>query len=146
MSLAMSREERESFLTGVHVGVLSVADDEGHGPVAVPVWYRYDPGDTIAVITSPDSRKGRLIAKAGRFSLCAQNEQPPYAYVSVEGPVVSSTPLQPEDRAAMAYRYLGQELGDMYLAATEEEQAGSVMLRLRPERWLTADFSKQFGG
>jgi nitroimidazol reductase NimA-like FMN-containing flavoprotein (pyridoxamine 5'-phosphate oxidase superfamily) len=143
--LTMSREEREAFLAGVHVGVLSVADDEGGGPLTMPVWYRYEPGDTIAVITGPATRKASLIAKAGRFSLCVQSEQPPYAYVSIAGPVVDSTPVEPEARAEMAHRYLGKEMGDMYLAATEEEQAHDIVLRMRPERWRTADFSKQFG-
>ena len=38
MSVTMSREEREQFLAGVHVAVLSVASVDGGGPLAVPVW------------------------------------------------------------------------------------------------------------
>ena len=41
MSVTMSRDERERFLAGVHVGVLSVASPDGGGPLAVPVWYAY---------------------------------------------------------------------------------------------------------
>ena len=41
MPLNMSRAEREEFLAGVHVGVLSVAVAERSGPLAVPVWYSY---------------------------------------------------------------------------------------------------------
>jgi nitroimidazol reductase NimA-like FMN-containing flavoprotein (pyridoxamine 5'-phosphate oxidase superfamily) len=41
MSVTMSREDRERFLAGVHVGVLSVASADGAGPLAVPVWYAY---------------------------------------------------------------------------------------------------------
>jgi nitroimidazol reductase NimA-like FMN-containing flavoprotein (pyridoxamine 5'-phosphate oxidase superfamily) len=37
MSLAMTRQERETFLADVHVGVISMAD-EGRGPLAVPIW------------------------------------------------------------------------------------------------------------
>ena len=83
---------------------------------------------------------------AGRFTLCAQTEAPPYSYVSVEGPVVAAAePVGPDERRAMAYRYLGAEFGDLYLAATAEDAADSVVFRMAPERWLTADFSKQFG-
>ena len=39
MPVTMTREEREQFLGGVHVGVLSVASVDGGGPLAVPVWY-----------------------------------------------------------------------------------------------------------
>jgi nitroimidazol reductase NimA-like FMN-containing flavoprotein (pyridoxamine 5'-phosphate oxidase superfamily) len=43
MSFVMTREERESFLTEVHVGVLAV-EHAGRAPLAVPVWYDYRPG------------------------------------------------------------------------------------------------------
>jgi nitroimidazol reductase NimA-like FMN-containing flavoprotein (pyridoxamine 5'-phosphate oxidase superfamily) len=43
----MSRSQREEFLAGAHVGVLSVADIEpGRGPITVPIWYAYSPGPT----------------------------------------------------------------------------------------------------
>jgi hypothetical protein len=33
-------------------------------------------------------------------------------------------------------------MGEMYLAATAAENEAAVLVRLRPERWLTADFSR----
>ncbi len=71
MSLTMTKEEREAFLAAVHVGVISVAED-GRGPLTVPIWYSYEPGGEVRVITARASRKGRLLERAGRFSLCAQ--------------------------------------------------------------------------
>ena len=47
----MSRQEREEFLAGLHVGVLSVASQDGGGPLTVPVWYTYSPGGTVNVST-----------------------------------------------------------------------------------------------
>ena len=64
----MTRTEREAFLGGVHVGVLSV-EDPGRGPLTVPVWYAYAPGATVDVITG-GSAKARRLRAAGRFSLC----------------------------------------------------------------------------
>ena len=91
MSYAMSVAEREQFLAGVHVGVLSVDEGEGgrgsRAPLAAPVWYDYEPGGLVSVITARGSRKGVALAAAGRMSLCAQDENPPYRYVTVEGPV-----------------------------------------------------------
>jgi nitroimidazol reductase NimA-like FMN-containing flavoprotein (pyridoxamine 5'-phosphate oxidase superfamily) len=145
MSLTMTRQEREAFLAGVHVGVLGVQHD-GHGPLTVPIWYTYEPGGTVNLVTGAGSRKARLIAAASRLSLCAQTETPPYQYVSVEGPVVSTdAPIDPEERRALAYRYLGQEFGDLYLQATAERDTGNVVIRMQPESWLTTDFSKEFG-
>ncbi len=85
MPVTMTREEREQFLGGVHVGVLSVASVDGGGPLAVPVWYSYQPGGTVNVITGGSTRKAAAIRAAGRLSLCAQDERPPYKYVTVEG-------------------------------------------------------------
>jgi nitroimidazol reductase NimA-like FMN-containing flavoprotein (pyridoxamine 5'-phosphate oxidase superfamily) len=146
MSLSMSVPERETFLAGVHVGVLSV-DDPGRGPLTVPVWYAYRPGGTVDIITSGESLKARRLRVAGRFTLCAQTETVPYRYVSVEGPIAAfETSVSPDERAALAHRYLGPEIGDLYLAATEAEAATDVAFRMAPERWRTTDFAKQFGG
>jgi len=148
MSLAMTREEREAFLADLHVGVISIADPE-RGPLTVPIWYDYEPGGDLWVITGRDSRKGRLIERARRLSLCVQTESPPYKYISIEGPVVSIEPADVERHTRpMAHRYLGKEMGDGYIAATEspESREQSVVVRVRPERWLTVDYAKQFGG
>ena len=84
MSLRMTKEEREAFLADVHVAVISVAEN-GHGPLVVPIWYSYEPGGEVRIITGRTSRKGKLLERAGRFSLCVQAETLPYKYVSVEG-------------------------------------------------------------
>src|SRR5262245_31279727 len=80
MALTMTRLEREAFLAGVHVGIISIAE-EGRGPLTVPIWYAYEPGGELRVITGRSSRKGRLLAHAGRFSICVQTETPPYISV-----------------------------------------------------------------
>jgi nitroimidazol reductase NimA-like FMN-containing flavoprotein (pyridoxamine 5'-phosphate oxidase superfamily) len=142
MSLTMTKEEREAFLADVHVGVISVAED-GHGPLTIPVWYSYEPGGEVRIITARASRKGKLLERAGRFSLCAQTETPPYyKYVSVEGPIVAIEAADLErDRRPLARRYFGTELGDSYIESTRN-LVGNVLIRMRPERWLTVDYAK----
>lgn len=147
MSLTMSKDEREAFLAALHVGVISISQD-GRGPLTVPIWYAYEPGGELCVITDRDSRKGRLLSAGQRISLCAQTEQPPYKYVSVEGPIVGIEASDVErDTRPMARRYLGPDLGDAYIKQTSEgsEPGRSVRVRVRPERWLTVDYAKQFG-
>jgi len=113
----MTKEEREAFLADVHVAVISVAED-GHGPLVVPIWYSYQPGGEIRIITGRTSRKGKLLERAGRFSLCVQTETLPYKYVSVEGPIVAVEAADLErDRRPLARRYLGNEVGDSYIEA-----------------------------
>lgn len=147
MSLAMTKPERETFLAGVHIGIISIAE-EGRGPLTVPVWYAYDAGGELRIVTGRESRKGRLLARAGKFSLCAQTETPPYKYASVEGPIISTQPAEIErDLRPLARRYLGVEMGDRYIEQTRNlpEYADQVLIRMRPERWLTADYAKAFG-
>jgi nitroimidazol reductase NimA-like FMN-containing flavoprotein (pyridoxamine 5'-phosphate oxidase superfamily) len=145
MSLAMTKAEREAFLAGVHVGVLAVAD-AGRAPLTVPVWYSYEPGGLVSIITGRSSRKAARIEAEQRISLCAQTETAPYQYVSVEGPVVQvDGTVDAAERRAVAYHYLGKEFGDLYLEATEADAAENIVVRMRPEHWLTVDYHKQFG-
>jgi nitroimidazol reductase NimA-like FMN-containing flavoprotein (pyridoxamine 5'-phosphate oxidase superfamily) len=143
MSLTMTRQERERFLGDVHVGIISIAED-GRGPLTVPVWYTYDRGE-VRVMTGRTSQKGRLLDRARRFSLCAQTETSPYKYVSVEGPVVAIESADLErDLRPLAHRYLGTAAGDRYMETTREDPGyrDNVLVRMRPERWLTVDFAK----
>jgi uncharacterized protein len=145
MSLAMSRAEREAFLAETRVGIVSIGE-EGRGPLSVPVWYRYEPGGELRFATGDASRKVRLLRRAGRASLCVQTETAPYLYVSVEGPTTIDTVDFERDTREMALRYLGERMGEAYLAATYPNGTTSeVLVRLHPERWWSADFRK-FGG
>ena len=138
----MSVAEREGFLAGLHVAVLSV-DDPGWGPLAIPVWYSYVPGGTVNVITGGQSVKARLLRAAGRLSLCVQNESMPYRYVSAEGPITAlDETVSADERRALAHRYLGPEGGDLYLASTSEQAADSVAFRMSPRHWRTTDYGK----
>ncbi|MEO3823181.1 pyridoxamine 5'-phosphate oxidase family protein [Actinomadura sp. B10D3] len=147
MPLTMTAAEREAFLAGTHVAILSVADEPGRAPLALPVWYAYEPGGEITFITGRDSRKMALIRAAGRVSLVVQDAAPPfYRYASVEGPVVGfEDPARQEDRRALAERYLGVEDGAKYLESTMDVADMMVLTRVRPERWYTRDYTKQPG-
>src|ERR1700722_11508878 len=134
----MSHAEREQFLAEAHVGVLSVDAGPGSGPLTIPVWYGYEPGGPVSVSTDRSTRKARAIAAAGRFSLCTQDEQPPYKYVTVEGPAVIEDASDAE-RLELARRYLGPEGGDAFIAANPG--GGQVMIKMTPEHWLTRSYS-----
>ncbi|MCP3986149.1 MAG: pyridoxamine 5'-phosphate oxidase [bacterium] len=143
MSLRMSQAERETFLMDLHVGVISIERQDA-APLCVPIWYDYTPERGVWVITSEKSEKGRALAAAGRFSLCAQTETAPYKYVSVEGTVTETRPGELErDERPMAHRYLGKELGDQYVAGSGNDD--NLVFAISPERWRTVDYTKLGG-
>lgn len=137
----MTESERQEFLAGLHVGVLGIERADGP-PLVLPVWYSYEPGGDVEVLTSASSLKGRLIAAAGRASLCAQEEALPYKYVTVEGSAEIDV-LGADAKAAvlpMAIRYLGEEMGRGY--ASGDTAADEIRIRIRPERWFSVDYAK----
>ena len=52
----MTKAERETFLAALHVGIVAVADGS-NGPIAVPVWYIYEPGGDLWFSTGRTSAK-----------------------------------------------------------------------------------------
>ena len=140
MSLTMSLVERETFLSALHVGIISIPRAT-KGPLTVPIWYDYEPGGEVWVITDTDSIKGKLLANASRISLCAQTEIAPYQYVSVEGPFSTRSTTQ-EELLAMAIRYLGEEQGQAYADNSAGSGAGSITVAIAPETWSSVDYNK----
>ncbi|MFD4988019.1 pyridoxamine 5'-phosphate oxidase family protein [Streptomyces sp. NPDC058374] len=140
--MALGEREREEFLAGNHVASLAVERGAGRGPLTVPIWYWYEPGGEVRVITGADSVKARLISAAGRFSLLVQRTAPTYLYVSVDGPLVSTAPTTVADMVTEASRYLDAEGVDDYVSGsgvTDTDPAGLLTLTMHPEHWLSAD-------
>ena len=135
----MNKTEREAFLKDLHVGVVSM-NRQNEGPLSAPIWYIYEDG-LVWFSTGGDSLKGRLMNIGDRISMVAQTEQAPYQYVSVEGPIVAREEMDVDrDIRPMAIRYLGEEMGNSY--ADGSGGNGSVVIRMKPEKWLTVDYSK----
>ena len=137
----LTRAEREAFIADVHVGVLSVLDpDDTRAPLTVPIWYSWSPDNVASIVTSAGSRKGRALAAAGRFSLVAQQEDLPYRYVSVEGPIIGHEPAELDrDLLPMSVRYLGPEAGRIQAEEWASYDPDTTVYRMRPEHWLSYD-------
>jgi PPOX class probable F420-dependent enzyme len=124
------------------VGVLGTIGKDGQ-PVLTPIWYLYRDGK-ILMRTARESVKAQNILRDPRASLCAQEERPPYASVTIYG-----TATIEGEMAGLGYdiasRYLGMIAGRAYLriAAEAVQQGEEVTLVLTPERALTQDFSKE---
>ncbi|RVW03906.1 pyridoxamine 5'-phosphate oxidase family protein [Rhodococcus xishaensis] len=138
-TITMSEREREQFLADVHVGVIAAEQDD-RAPLAVPIWYDYSPGGDVVVWTNRGTVKERLIRANGRFSLCAQQEAPPYRYVSVEGAATFQDVVNPDDVLPLVRRYLPDTEARAFIDETFNDKA--VLIRMRPERWYTVDYGK----
>lgn len=150
MPRQMTEQERQEFLAEPHIGVLSVASDSDRPPLTVPLWYAYRPGGNLSFFTGTQGRKARktkLIQNAGVLSLSVQHEEFPYRYVTVEGTVIQiDRPPSAEQMLAIVRRYLPEEAAQGFVTA-ELEHPGTelVLFTIRPDRWLTADFTDEAG-
>ncbi|GAA0448353.1 pyridoxamine 5'-phosphate oxidase family protein [Streptomyces olivaceiscleroticus] len=140
--MALTREEREQFLAEPHVGALAVAAEEGRAPLSVPIWYHYEPGGELWILTGRDSRKAQLIDAAGRFTMMVDRVEPTVRYVSVEGPVTGVGPGTREDHLTLASRYLPREKAEEFVDFAERELEPHVIIRMRPQRWVGADLGE----
>ncbi|MFD6290274.1 pyridoxamine 5'-phosphate oxidase family protein [Streptomyces sp. NPDC060205] len=137
--MALTREEREKFLAEPHIAALAVDAGAGRAPLTVPIWYQYEPGGDVWILTGLTSRKNELISAAGRFSLMVDRLEPTIRYVSLEGPVVESTPATREQLHEISARYLPADKVDGYVDFSWKEHGEMVVIRMRPDRWLSSD-------
>ncbi len=131
----MSSNEREEFLAGVHIGVLSVGRN-GEAPLSAPVWYRYADG-VVEIATTASTRKVAVLRENANASLCVQREENPPSYVTVEGEVTVEA-LPDGVVADIATRYLGPENGAAFADIAEDD----TLLRLHVRTWRSSDFGK----
>jgi hypothetical protein len=148
MPPAMTQDERQGFLAGIHVGIFSVAQDT-LAPLSLPAWYAYAPGEDVRVFLTPDDPRTPLLRGLPRASLCVQDEMPPYRYVSVEGPVVALVPVHREQEYwPLILRYLPEMWAQGYLRYTwpEGDDRSDPMLfaHVRPDVWRAVNYHEEY--
>ena len=131
----MTDQQRQTFLNEVRVGVLAIERSD-KGPLCAPVWYRYSEDTGFEIAMAYASVKSILLRRHERATICVQDEQLPYRYVTAEGEV-SVEALTPEGRDILlrdiAVRYLGEELGNGYADAFPGHEEAKVTLK--PRNW-----------
>jgi len=141
----LTATEREQFHAEPHVGVVSVAADDGRPPLTVPVWYAYQPGGDLTFFSGTQGRPARkigLLEKAGNLSFCVQKPDYPYRYVTVESSVVEANRSPSvDDVVAITSRYLPPDAAKGFAEAEINNPAHTfVFFRARPDRWSSMDF------
>ena len=123
-------EVREFLLTGTRTGKLSYAASDGRALVA-PVWFVID-DDLLVFNTGRDTAKGRALARDPRVAICVELEEPPYAFIQVQG--VAELSEEPADvlatATAIAARYMGPERAEEF--GRRNGVPGELVVRLRP--------------
>lgn len=137
--MSLSTHEREQFLAEPHIAALSVSAGPDRGPLTVPIWYDYEPGGELWLLTAVESRKAKLIEAAGRFTMMVERLEPSIRYVAVEGPVTRTEPGTHEMLWEMSARYLPADKLEGYVKMAEAEHGEQLAVYLRPERWISAD-------
>jgi PPOX class probable F420-dependent enzyme len=103
-----------------------------------PIWFVLD-GEDLVFMTGAATVKGKTLRRDPRACLVVDLEEPPYAFVMVEGTVTLSTdlaemlPLSIE----IGRRYMGEELGEQYGRRNAVE--GELLVRLRPQHIVAID-------
>ena len=137
--MALTKDEREQFFAEPHVAALSVYAGDTRGPLTVPIWYQYTPGDEPWILTGPGSHKARLIEANGFFSLMVERTEPTTRYVAVDGAVSRIEPATDAQLEEMTRRYLSDVAAEAYLEFARNELGENVAIWMKPEHWLSAD-------
>jgi PPOX class probable F420-dependent enzyme len=101
---------------GTRTGKLSTVTADG-SPHVTPTWLPLD-GDDVVFNTDKAGVKGRNLIRDGRFALCVDDDQPPYAFVVLKGRAeVSEEPDETYLWAGrLGARYMGEDRADEYAA------------------------------
>jgi PPOX class probable F420-dependent enzyme len=123
---------REFLSHGTRTGKLSWLSASGR-PLVAPVWFVVEDGGLV-FNTGQDTAKGRALARDPRVSLCVDLEEPPYAFVQIQGQAdLSEDPAELLRTAtALGARYMGHERAAEY--GKRNAVPGELIVRLRPTK------------
>lgn len=102
-------------------------------PHVAPVWVDLD-GDEVVFMTSADTVKGKAILRDSRVSLCWDDEQPPFSFVTISGTASTSTDRDTliEWATRIGERYMGPDRAEDY--GRRNAVPPEMVVRVRPYR------------
>ena len=135
MSRKMTRDEWRAFIRhGTRTGKLGTVRRDGR-PHVVPIWFVLD-GEDIVFTTGAGTIKADAMRRDPRVCMCVDDENPPFAFVMVEGSATMSDDL--DEMLVYATR-----IGGRYMGADHAEEfgrrnavSGELLVRVTPSRIL----------
>jgi PPOX class probable F420-dependent enzyme len=135
MAHAMTPDEVLAFIQErPRTGHLATVRTDGRPHVAT-IWIAVDPErQEIVFTTGADTVKGRTLARTEYAALAVDDPEPPFSFVTVEGPVTIVRDLAEVRRWAtvLGGRYMGADRAEEYGARNGVE--GEWLCRLAPAR------------
>jgi PPOX class probable F420-dependent enzyme len=114
-AVTFSPEEREFLLTATRTGKLGYTASDGR-PLIAPIWFVIDDGDLV-FNTGAATAKGKALARDPRVVLVVDLEEPPYAFVQVQGIAELIDDVGETKRTATI-------IGGRYMGADRAEEMG----------------------
>jgi PPOX class probable F420-dependent enzyme len=127
----MTQDETRAFLLeGTQTAALATVRPDGRPHVA-PIWFTLD-CDDLLFNTGENTVKGANLQRDGRVALMVDDEEPPFAFVSIEGDVSLSDDLDTMRYWAtrIAARYMGEDQAEPY--GKRNAVPGELLVRVRP--------------
>jgi PPOX class probable F420-dependent enzyme len=125
---------RDFLSHGTRTGKLGFLAASGR-PLVAPVWFIVEDG-SLVFNTGKDTAKGRALARDPRVSLCVDLDEPPYAFVQVQGEAeLSEDPAELLRTAtAIGARYMGAGRAEEF--GQRNAVPGELVVRVRPAKVL----------
>jgi PPOX class probable F420-dependent enzyme len=128
----LTPEIRDFLSHGTRTGKLGYVAADGR-PLIAPVWFVVHE-DELWFNTGGGTAKGKAVARDPRLVLCVDLEEPPYAFVQVQGVATVS-----EDRdelvasaTAIGRRYMGADRAEEF--GKRNGVPGELLVKLRPTK------------
>lgn len=134
----MSRGEAIEFMrAGTRTGKLATVRNDGR-PHVVPIWFVVE-DDEIVFTTWNSSVKSHNMRRQGQAALVVDLEEPPYAYVAVEGEIRMFDDPDELLRIATAVggRYMGLDRAEEF--GSRNAVGGELVVRLAMDKIIARD-------
>ncbi len=128
----MTAEEYRGFMLD-HARTATLATVRADGsPHVAPIWFDLD-GDTVVFTTGETTLKARNMRRDPRVSLGVDDQEPPFAFVLVEGRAeLAADPDLLHWATRIAGRYMGEDLAESY--GRRNAVPGELLVRVAPTR------------
>ena len=143
MSIAMSREEIEDFLSQGNMARIATVKPD-NTPHVTPVWYLWE-NNQLQLTIQKDSVKARNIQQNNKVAVTIDTDKAPIKGVIIEGTAkieeLTNKMRRKIDRR-IAARYVKPEYLEEYIEWDSAQGLEYIYIRVRPEKIISWDNSK----